>query len=76
MNVFRLVLVLAASAAAVAQWLQERRRLDVIKGMSGRQGRDYYEATRERGERFMLVVTVVFALGAVTALVLTYGRGT
>jgi len=73
--IVRLVLVLAACAVAVGQWLQERRRLDVVKGMSGRAGRDYLEATRERGERFMLVVTVVFALGAAAALVLTFGRG-
>lgn len=72
MPIFRLVLVLAAVAGAVAQFLQERRRLNVIKGLPGRQARDYYEARRERGERFMLVVTLTFVLGAATALVMTF----
>lgn len=75
MPVLRLVLVVAACAGALAQFLQERHRLGVIKGLSGRQARDYYEARRERGERFMLVVTAVFVAGAATALVLTFGRG-
>jgi hypothetical protein len=72
--IFRLVLILAASAGAIAQFLQERHRLNVIKGLSGRKAREYYEARRERGEKFMLVVTTTFVLGAATALFLTFGR--
>jgi hypothetical protein len=72
--ILRLVLILAACAGAVAQFLQERHRLKVIRGLSGRQARDYYEARRERGERFMLVVTITFVAGAITALALTFGK--
>jgi len=71
--ILRILLIAAAALGAVAQWLQERRRLDVIKGLSGRQARDYYERTRERGERFMIAVTAVLALAAVAALVITFG---
>jgi hypothetical protein len=70
--ILRLVLILAACAGAVAQFVQERHRLNVIKGLTGRQARDYYEARRERSERFMLAVTITFVLGAATALVLTF----
>jgi hypothetical protein len=68
-------LILAASAGAIAQFLQERHRLGVIKGLSGRKARDYYEARRERGERFMLAVTVTFVVGAAAALFLTFVKG-
>jgi hypothetical protein len=73
--ILRLVLVLAASLGAIAQFVQERHRLNVIKELPGRQARDYYEARRERGERFMIVVTVVFSVGAAVALAVTFGRG-
>ena len=73
MPILRILLIAAAALGAVAQWLQERRRLDVIKGLSGRQARDYYEATRERGERFMIAVTAVLALAGVAALIMTFG---
>ena len=73
MPILRILLIVAASLGAVAQFLQERRRLEVIKGLSGRQARDYYEATRERGERFMIVVTVVLALAGAAALIVTFG---
>ena len=71
--ILRILLIAAAALGAVAQFLQERRRLEVIKGLSGRQARDYYEATRERGERFMIAVTVVLALAGAAALVITFG---
>jgi hypothetical protein len=71
--ILRILLIAAAALGAVAQFLQERRRLEVIKGLSGRQARDYYEATRERGERFMIAVTVVLALAGAAALIITFG---
>jgi hypothetical protein len=73
-SIFRIVVVVAACASAIAQFLQERRRLDVIKGLPGREARDYYEATRERGERFMLALTLLLALAAAIALVVTFWR--
>ena len=68
------MLVVAAALTALGQLLQERRRLDVVKRLPGREARDFYEATRERDERSMLAVTVVLALAAVGALVVTFGR--
>jgi hypothetical protein len=71
--ILRILLVVAAALGAVAQFVQERHRLNVIKGLPGRQARDYYERTRERGERFMIAVTAVLAVAAVAALVVTFG---
>jgi hypothetical protein len=71
--ILRILLIVAAALGAVAQFLQERRRLEVIKTLPGRKARDYYEATRERGERFMIGVTIVLALAGATALILTFG---
>jgi hypothetical protein len=71
----RLILVAAAGVTAVAQFLQERHRLKVIAQLPGRQARDYYERTRERGERLMLGVTVALALAAAAALVAIGGPG-
>lgn len=73
MPILRIVLVAAAALGAIAQFIQERHRLNVIKTLPGRQAREYYEANRERGERFMIAVTVVLAVAAVTALVVTFG---
>jgi hypothetical protein len=44
-----------------------------MKELPGRKARDYYEATRERGERFMIGVTIVLALAGITSLVVTFG---
>jgi hypothetical protein len=71
--ILRILLIAAAALASVAGFLQERRRLEVIKGLPGRKARDYYEATRERGERFMIAVTTVLALLGAAALVITFG---
>jgi hypothetical protein len=68
MQLFRLALVIAATLAVVARYLQEQHRLSVIKRLSGAQARAYYERTRERSERFLGVLTgalVVLAVGAV-----------
>ena len=73
MPLLRILLIAAAALVSVAGFLQERRRLEIIKGLPGRQARDYYEANRERGERFMIVVTSVLALVGIAALVLTFG---
>jgi hypothetical protein len=74
--ILRVLLVLAASASAFGQFLQERHRLKVLQGLPGRRARDYYEATRTRDERLMVGVTVALVLGAAAALILTFiGRG-
>ena len=75
MPLVRIILVLAACLGAVGQFLQERRRLEVVKRLPGREARDYYEATRERSERFMIVVTALLVVAAAGALVVTFARG-
>ena len=75
MSIVRIILVLGASIAAVAQFLTERHRLKVIRRLPGREARDYYEATRERGERLMIAVTAALALAAIGALVMILRRG-
>jgi hypothetical protein len=72
--ILRIVLVLGAVITAVAQFLTERHRLKVIERLPGREARDYYEATRERGERLMMAVAGVATIAAVAALVVTHGR--
>jgi hypothetical protein len=73
-GLLRAILVLAATASAIAQFLQERRRLKVISGLPGRRARDYYERTRARDERFLLALTAVLVVAAVAALVVTFGH--
>jgi uncharacterized iron-regulated membrane protein len=75
MRIFRLILVLVVALTTGAQIWQERRRLDVIKRLPGRQARDHYEATRARDERLMLIVTAVLTLAAAAALVVVATRG-
>jgi len=72
--IFRVIFVVATALTTLGQLLQERRRLDIVRRLPGREARDFYEATRERDERSMLAVTVVLALAAVGALVVTFGR--
>ena len=67
MQLFRLVLVVAATLAVVARYLQELHRLSVIKRLPGDRARDYFERTRERSERFLTVLTVSLAVLAVVA---------
>jgi hypothetical protein len=46
MQLVRLALVIAATLAVVARYVQEMHRLSVIKGLPGPQARAYYERTR------------------------------
>ncbi len=68
MQILRAVLVLVALFSVGAQFFQERRRLEQVGRLSGPAGRDLYEAARRRGERAMAVVTVVFGLLGIAAL--------
>jgi hypothetical protein len=74
-SIVRIILVLGAGITAVAQFLTERHRLKVIQRLPGREARDYYEATRERGERLMIGVTVAIGLAALGALIMILRRG-
>jgi hypothetical protein len=72
MQLFRLALVILATLAVVARYLQEMHRLSVIKRLSGPQARAYYERTRERGERFLGLLAAALAALAVAALLYTW----
>jgi hypothetical protein len=70
--ILRALLILAAGAASLGQFLQERHRLKVITGLPGRKARDYYEATRTRDERMMIGVTLALVVAAVAAMIVTF----
>jgi hypothetical protein len=69
MQLFRLLIVVATTLAVVGQYLQETHRLARIRKMPGAEGRRYYEATRERSELMLTVVTAVLAVLAVAAVI-------
>jgi hypothetical protein len=69
MQLLRVVLVLAAVAAATGQYLQERYRLARLQTLPPREARARLEARRRTSERTMTWVTVGLALVGVAALV-------
>lgn len=74
MQLLRLGFLLLAAAAGVGQYLQERYRLSVIEKLPGAEARTRYEAGRKRGERSMLVLSIVAgAVGLVALLDLVLG---
>jgi len=75
MQLFRLVLVIAATLAVVARYVQETHRLSVIKRLPGDRARAYYERTRHNSERFLTVLTALLAVAAVAAAVYTFVLG-
>ncbi len=68
MKLFKIAVIAVVGLAVAGHWWQQARRLKVIRALPGRQARDYFEATRERGERMMTVVAGLFAAGAIAAL--------
>lgn len=69
MQLMRLILVLLAAAAVTGQLLQERLRLLAIEKLPGDQALARYEKSRRKGERGMLILTIVSATIGVVALV-------
>ncbi len=65
----RALFVAVATAAVVARYLRERRRVAIVERLSGAAGLEYLERTRTRNDRFDLLVTVVLAAGAAAAVV-------
>jgi hypothetical protein len=65
----RLIVVAIAGVAAAAGYIQEGRRLQIIKQMPGDKARDFYEGVRSRNERVMWLVAMLLAAGAVAAVV-------
>jgi len=66
-QLFRIIVVAAALLTVVGQYVQEMHRLTVVRRLSGMQAREYYERTRQRRERMLVVVTVLMAAIAVAA---------
>jgi hypothetical protein len=69
MQFLRLALVIAAVVAEAAGFIEERRRLAAVQRLPGREGRDLIEARRGRGERVMVVATVLLVAGAALSVV-------
>jgi hypothetical protein len=67
MQLVRLAIVIIATLAVTGSYLQEARRLSLIKRMPGEKARAFYEATRQRDERLLTAVTAVLAVAAVAA---------
>jgi hypothetical protein len=65
----RLIVVAIAGVAVLAGYIQEGRRLQIIKQMPGAKARDFYEAVRTRDERIMWLLAVLLLAGAVAAVV-------
>jgi len=57
-QLIRLLVVAAAGVLAVIGYIQEGRRLEHIRQLSGHQARDFYEAGRARNERVMWLIAV------------------
>lgn len=69
MQLIRLLAVAVACVVGVIGYIQEGRRLEVIRQLPGARARDYYEAIRTRNDRMMWVVALVLAVGAAFAVV-------
>jgi hypothetical protein len=67
-QLIRLIVIALAGVAAVAGYIHEARRLQVVQQLPGDQARAYYESGRARGERLMWLVTAALAAAAVAAL--------
>jgi hypothetical protein len=72
MQLFRFVIVIAATLVVVGRYLQELHRLAAIKRMPGEKARAYFESTRERSERVLTVLTVALAALAVGGAVYSF----
>lgn len=60
----RLIVLLLTGGAVVAGYLQESRRLQVIRRLSSDKARAYYESGRARGEGAMWAITIALAIAA------------
>lgn len=63
-SLMRLIAVLLTGGAVAAGYLQESRRLQVIRRLSGDKARAYYESGRARGEGAMWAITIALAVAA------------
>jgi hypothetical protein len=72
MQLFRLIIVVLATLAVTGRYLQEVRRLSVIRRLPGKEARAYYERTRDRSERFLTIFTAGMAVLAIAAVVYSF----
>ncbi len=75
MNLFKIAVIGLALLAMVGQYLQEMRRLSIIKRLSGREARNYFERTRQRTEVLLFAAAGMLAAGAVVAIVYVFVLG-
>jgi hypothetical protein len=68
MQLLRIALVLLAGAAVAGQLLQERFRLSVIEKLPADQALARYQVSRRKGERGMVILTVVSGVIGLAAL--------
>lgn len=59
-----MLVVAVAGIAVIVGYIQEGRRLEVIRKLPGDKARDYYEAGRARNERVMWVVALALLIAA------------
>jgi hypothetical protein len=72
MQLLRLIVVVVTTLAMTGSYLQEVRRLSIIRRLPGDRARAYYEATRQRDERLLTVLALVLALMAAAAVLYTF----
>lgn len=72
MSPLQLIMAALAVAYVAGQFLQERRKLGLIEQMPGREAQAYYERTRRKYERLLLVFTILFCTAAAGALTYSY----
>ena len=72
MRILKLAVLAVVALAAAGHWWQQARRLKIIRALPGPKARDYFEATRARDEWMMVAVAVLFAAGAIAAVLYVF----
>ena len=68
MRALRLVVVALAAVVVGGRYLRERARLRIVERLSGPEGLRYLQATQARSDRVLPVVTALFVVGAIAAV--------
>jgi len=69
MRALRLAVVALAALVVGGRYLRERGRLKTVERLSGPEGLRFLEATQARSDRVLPVVTALFVVGAIAAVV-------
>lgn len=70
MKLLNAALVAVALLVTLAGYLQEKKRLQTILGLSPTAARDLYEKAQVRHDRVLMAITGVLMAGAAAALIL------